>query len=134
MLTIVIIYDRPSNISFSNKIESVQHNAALAITGAIKDSYHDKLYQELGLEYLQQRRWMWQLCLLYKFLSTGQPSHIQNLLPQMSNSHPHLLTFHVFPCRTEYFKNYFFPHVINVWNKPDPNIRSSSNYQLFVTD
>ena len=31
-----IIYDRPNNDSFSNMIERVQYNAALAITGAIK--------------------------------------------------------------------------------------------------
>ena len=31
-----IIYHQPHNESFTNKIESVQYNAALAITGAIK--------------------------------------------------------------------------------------------------
>ena len=34
------------------KIESVQYYVTLAITGAIKGSSHEKLYQELGLEYL----------------------------------------------------------------------------------
>ena len=38
--------------------ESLQYNATLAITEAIEDWSHDKLYQELGLEYLQQRRWI----------------------------------------------------------------------------
>ena len=59
-----VIYDQPSNASFSKKIESVQYNAALAITGAIKDSSCEKLYQEFGLEYLYQRRWARRLCLL----------------------------------------------------------------------
>ena len=36
----------------------MQYNAALTITGAIKGQSCKKLYQELGLEYLQQRRWM----------------------------------------------------------------------------
>ena len=71
------------------------------------------------------------MCLLYKFLSTGQSSHIHNLLPQMSNSPQHPLNFRVIPFRTEYFKNSFFPHFINEWNKPDLNIRSSSNYHIF---
>ena len=31
------------------------YNAALAITGAIRGSSREKLYQELGLESLQQR-------------------------------------------------------------------------------
>ena len=61
-----VIYDQPSNASFAKKIESVQYNAALAITGAIKGSSREKLYQELGLEYLYRRRWARRLCLLYK--------------------------------------------------------------------
>ena len=47
-----VIYDQPSNASFSKNIESVQYNAALAITEAIKGSSREKLCQELGLEYL----------------------------------------------------------------------------------
>ena len=34
---------QPSNASFSNKIESVQYNAVLSITEAIKGSSPDKL-------------------------------------------------------------------------------------------
>ena len=45
-----VIYDRAFNESFQNKLESVQHNAALAITEAIRDSSREKLYEELGLE------------------------------------------------------------------------------------
>ena len=59
-----VIYDQPSNTSFSKKIELVQYNGALAITGAIKGSSREKLYQELGLEYLYRRRWSRRLCLL----------------------------------------------------------------------
>ena len=43
----------------------------------------------VGLQYLQQRRWIRRLCLFYKFLSTTQPSRIHNLFPQMRNSHRH---------------------------------------------
>ena len=32
-----VIYDQPNNSCLSDKIESVQYNAALAITGAIKE-------------------------------------------------------------------------------------------------
>ena len=47
-----VIYDQPHNDTFCRMIESVQYNAALAITGAIKGSSRDRLYQELGLETL----------------------------------------------------------------------------------
>ena len=42
--------------AFSSKLETVQYNVALAIMRAIKGTSLEKLYQELGLEYLQQRR------------------------------------------------------------------------------
>ena len=41
---------------FQQKMETIQYNAPLAITNAIRDSSMIKLYQELGLETLQQRR------------------------------------------------------------------------------
>ena len=50
-----VIYDQPHNESFCNRIESVQYNAALAITGAIRGSSRDRVYQELGLESLRDR-------------------------------------------------------------------------------
>ena len=62
-----VIYDRAFNESFQNKLESVQYNAALAITGAIRGSSREKLYQELGLESLKSRRWYRKLCLLCKY-------------------------------------------------------------------
>ena len=37
-------------MSFHQEMESIQHNAALAITSTIRGSSEEKLYQELGLE------------------------------------------------------------------------------------
>ena len=51
-----IICDRAYNTSFHLNIESIQYNAALAITGAVGGTSREKLYQELGFESLQQRR------------------------------------------------------------------------------
>ena len=51
-----VVYGHPSSDAFSNKLETVQYNATLAITGAIKGTSHKKLFQELWFEYLQQRR------------------------------------------------------------------------------
>ena len=52
-----IIYDKPFNESFKRKIEMVQYKAALVITGAIKGTSRDRLYQELGLESLADIGW-----------------------------------------------------------------------------
>ena len=49
-----VVYDQPKNESFSGKLEEIQYNAALAITGAIKKSTsREKRYKELGLESLK---------------------------------------------------------------------------------
>ena len=61
-----VVYDQPLNESLFSRIESVQYKVALAITGAIQGSSREKLYQELGLEHLHQRRWIKRLCLFYK--------------------------------------------------------------------
>ena len=53
-----VIYDQPNNNRLSEKIESIQYNAALAITGAITETSREKLYQKLGLESLKDRRWL----------------------------------------------------------------------------
>ena len=90
-----VIYDQPSNASFGKKIELVQYNAVVAITGAIKGSSRESLYQELGLEYLYRKRWVRRLCLLYKALSTGQPSCICDLLPPLRSSRRHVNSFNL---------------------------------------
>ena len=48
-----VIYDQPGNASTIQKIESVQCEASLAITKAIKGSSREKLYRELRLESLE---------------------------------------------------------------------------------
>ena len=51
-----VIFDQAFNNSFHQRLESIQYNAALAITGAIRGNSKEKLYQELGFESLQSRR------------------------------------------------------------------------------
>ena len=43
-----IIYDKAFNESFPAKLESLQYNAALAMTGAIRGSSTEKNYEEFG--------------------------------------------------------------------------------------
>ena len=46
-----IIYDKPNNMNICSKIESLQYNAALAITWAIRGSSKEELYQELSFKF-----------------------------------------------------------------------------------
>ena len=52
-----IIYDQTYNASFHQKLDSIQYNAALAITSALRGTSKEELYDELGLETLEKRRW-----------------------------------------------------------------------------
>ena len=53
-----IIYDEASiGPFFQQNLEFIQYNVALAITGAIRGTFSEKVYSELGLELLKGRRW-----------------------------------------------------------------------------
>ena len=47
-----IIYDEAYNKTFHQKLDSVQYNACLALSGDIRGSSRGKLYHELGFKYL----------------------------------------------------------------------------------
>ena len=61
--------------------ETLFSNALLAITGAIGGMSKEKIYQELGLEFLKLRRWYSKLCLFCKFFKNKHPKYIFNLIP-----------------------------------------------------
>ena len=73
-------FDSIRSIRFET-LESIQYNAALAITGAIRGSSREKLYQELSLESLQQRRWYRKLCLFFKIIKNQSPKYLFELIP-----------------------------------------------------
>ena len=75
-----IIYDKPFNESFKTKIEMIQYLAALVITGTIKGTSRDRLYQENGLESLADRRWSCKIFLFYKIVIGLLPSYLQSYL------------------------------------------------------
>ena len=123
-----VIYARAFNESFQYKLESVQYNAALAITGAIRGSSREKLYQELGLESLKSRRWYQKLCLFFK-----HPSSLFDIIPKFlstrtTRNHNNIPLFNV---KHEYFRNSFFPSTVVGWNKIDNNIRNSISVSAF---
>ena len=79
-----IIYDQAYNASFHQKLELLQYNACLAITGAIRDTSREKLYEELGLESLQLRH---RFRKLYKFFNSEHPYYFFKLIPSRSSSY-----------------------------------------------
>ena len=51
-----IIYDQVCSFSFHQKLESIRHNAALAIKGAVRGTSRKKHYHDLGFESLETKR------------------------------------------------------------------------------
>ena len=82
-----VIYDQAYNSSFHEKLESLQYNAHVAITGAIRRTSPEKLYQELGLESLKSRHWFRKLCHFYKILNEKSPSYLFDLIPNLNIVH-----------------------------------------------
>ena len=128
-----IIYDQAYNSAFHDKLESIQYNACLAITGAIRGTSTEKIYQELGLESLKSRRWFRKLCHFYKIFNEKLPSYLFNLIPNFNRVHNTRLSYNIPPIkvRHDYFKNSFFPSAISEWNKLDLNIRNSASLNTF---
>ena len=68
-----VVYGQSYKSSFHEKLEAIQYNAALAVSGAVRGSSSEKLYQELGLESLKNRQWFRKLCQFYKILKSKSP-------------------------------------------------------------
>ena len=82
-----ILYDQAFNNSFHDRLESIQYNACLVITRAIRRTSREKLYQELGLEPLRLRRWYRKLFLFYKVFKNEHPQYLFHLIPVRHSSH-----------------------------------------------
>ena len=112
-----IIYDKPLNESFKRKTEMVHYRAALVITGAIKGTSRDRLYQELGLESLADRKWFSRLFFFHKITQGLLPSYLQTYHNAVSEGA--YLTrsttqnkIKPIPARTKVFENSFFRIVL----------------------
>ena len=58
----------------------IQYREALVITGAIKGTSLDCLYQEIGLESLADRRWSPKIFFFHKIVNGLLPSYLESYL------------------------------------------------------
>ena len=128
-----ILYDQPNNATFCQKIETFQYKAALAITGAIQGTSQEKILNwELGLETLKSRRWLRMLCCMYKIINLVIPKYLTNLIPKREIGYKiRNRNKSFFHCRTESFKNSFFPYTIHAWYSLDLSIINSNLLEVF---
>ena len=129
-----VIYDKVFNQSFHKRLESVQYNAALAMTGAIRGTNTGKLYEELRLASLQNRHKLRRLGLFYKIYKDHTPPYLNNLIPQNFQVSYSLRTTNDIPLfRVKYgpFKSSFFPSTIIEWNNLDYHLRNAPSISVF---
>ena len=117
-----MVYDYPGNASFIQKLESVQYNASLVITGCFCGTSKDKLYSELGTESLANRRFYRRLIAFYKIVNKKAPQYLIDYLLSINlRKRP---TIYPLDARTERYRNSFFPSCISQWNNLDSCIKN----------
>ena len=107
--------------SLMEKLESVQFSAALAITGAWRETLRTKIYAELGWESLSSRRWSRRLTLFYKMMNNQQshyPLRNHDVIGRIR-------------ARAEKFKSSFYPDCLAEWNELDQEIRLAPSATSF---
>ena len=124
-----IIYHMPSHqnqaplgVTLSSlmvKVERIQYQAALTISGAWRCSSRSKLYEELGWEALSDRRMSRRILQIHKICSNKTPLYLNDKLPPNcralfdGNARN---TFREIICKSNRYKNSFFPDAIASWN------------------
>ena len=101
------------------KVERVQYQAVLAITGAWNGSSRTKLYEELGWESLSDCRRCRRVLQIHKIYNNQTPSYLTDKLPSNSRSlfnGNNRNTFRSIICKSNRYMNSSFPGVITSWN------------------
>ena len=117
-----------------NTLERTQYQAALAVTGAWKGTNRNKIYEELGWESLDQRRFFRRLTQFYKIMNNLTPDYLKVLTPPLQS---HLYgsrssnVLRPIYCRTERYQNSFFPNSVNSWNGIGPELRGAVSLSTF---
>ena len=92
-------------MDYQEKHESVQYNAVLAITSAIRGTSSKKLSQELDLGSLKGRTWPRRICYFQKALSRKLPIYLYKLAAPILKSHRNAGCYRVLYCRTDAFRS-----------------------------
>ena len=131
-----IIYDQVHNSSFHEKLESIQHDACVAMTSAIGSISAEKLNQELGLLYLKSRRWFRIFCHFCKKFNEKSHPRFYDLISKFNRvfntrRNSNIPTTNV---KHSCFKNSFFSST--EWSRHDLKIKNSTtlrkNLQNFI--
>lgn len=130
-----IIWDNAPEYLKTN-LENLQIEAARIVTGGIKVTSRQLLYNETGWETLQARRDKHKLIKFQQMVHGDTPEYLSNIVPcQVSDLHDHRTrqteNIQTIRCRTSYYQNSFLPDSIKMWNTLPAEIRLNATKQQF---
>ena len=106
--------------SLMAKAESIQYQAALAVTGAWQGSNRSKLYEELGWEALSDLRMSRRILQIHNIINNKTPSYLKDKLPPIRvagyNPNHNCDIFQELRSRSNRYMYSFFPDATTSWN------------------
>ena len=117
-------------------LENLHLDALRTIVGAVRGTSHQKLYDESGFTSLKTRRLRHKLILFFKIVNGNVPNYLHQLLPPLvASTNPYHarnpLERRIPFCRTELYKNSFFPSTTKAWNDLSDSIKCSTSLSCF---
>ena len=120
----------------SQMIEQVNKRAGSIISGAIRGTSSNVIYNELGWATMESRRKSHRLVTFHKIINGKTPDYLRNCLPQRvrdttSYSLRDADNLVTMPTRIEIYYKSFFPATVRDWNALSPNVRNIVDHEKF---
>ena len=129
-----ILYDNCRQVDKA-ELTGVHLAAARAIVGGKKRTSHDRLYTELGWQPLQYRRDTHKISKLYDIVHGHTPDYLKRNLPSLATGRGTRSAtaehFVLYRCKTEVYRNSFFPTVVKLYNNLDIQIKHIARRNSF---
>ena len=132
----VITHENDSSLTLNyqmNALEKTQYQAALAVSGAWKGTNRNKIYEELGWETLDLRRFFRRQTMFYKIIKNLTPDYLRHPIPPLRGHYgfrsPDVL--HLIPWNKDRYKHSFYPDSVISWNNLGPELRDAKSLSIF---
>ena len=117
-----------------NSLEQIQYEAARIITGTWKGTNTNKLYEELGLESLSDRRWGRRLTQFYKMHTYLTPPYLSGILPPKrcllyGKTNPNI--YERIRCKSTRYRNSYLPDSVDSWNNLSFDFQECKSLSIF---
>ena len=121
-----------------NILDKIELEAARVVTGGIKGTHHQALYDEGGWKNLRSRKEQHKLFLYHKMIHHKAPEYLYNLVPSMVrtihgyNTRQSEQTDYKLPsCRLELYQTSFPTDSVRLWNHIHNDMKRTNNFNIF---